>query len=100
MTIASTVSQILSCIAAGTVPVGVDIGLAIQAHQQSPGGYTLRAVILACTPDVVASRRQLDYLTALPESAWEPWLEHTAQDIRDETLAAISRSIAWQVACV
>jgi hypothetical protein len=59
--------------------------------------YTLRAVILARTPDASDCRQQIDYLSALPETAWEPWMEHTSREIREETLAGITRCLMWRL---
>ena len=97
---ADSLPGIVALCAAGTVPVGVNMGLAIKAHQQSPDPFTLRAVILAYTPEIVDQQRQLDYLTALPEAAWDANAGWSASEVRDETLTAISRSIAWRSVCV
>lgn len=58
--------------------------------------YTLWAVILARTPDASDCRQQIDYLSALPETAWGPWMEYTSQDIREDTLASMTRSLMWR----
>ena len=49
-------------------------------------------VILARTPVIEHSRRQLDFLTALPVMAWPA-------NCRNETLASLSRNIGWLTAC-
>jgi len=59
--------------------------------------YTLRAVILARTPDAGDCRKQIDYLSALPETAWGPWMDHTSQEIREDTLASITRNLMWRL---
>lgn len=97
MNIAASVPEILNRCAKGVVPVNVDIGLAISAHRQAPSANTLFTVILACQPTVANMQRQLDYLTGLPDTAWETvpeWEEH-----RVATLAALSRGIAWMSIC-
>ena len=98
MEIPTTVPEVVAlCATTGVVPVNVDIGLAIEAHQRCPCLNTLYAVILACMPTVADTQRQLDYLTELPDKAWEDvphWEEH-----REATLDAIRRSIAWRTVC-
>jgi hypothetical protein len=98
------------------VPVNTIVEKAIAAHRiafehyskKDPGAadwqeahtlamYTLRAVILARTPEVSDCRQQVDYLSALPEMAWEPWMQQTSREIREETLAGIARSIMWRL---
>ena len=54
MEIASTIPEVLDRCAAGFVPVNVEIGVAIEAHRQSPSANTLYAVVLACQPAVEA----------------------------------------------
>lgn len=80
------------------VPVNCRVETAIDAHRQSMKdgteprtGYALRAVVMAMTPTLDDARRQLDYLTDLPEKAW-PSIEH-----REETLRAMARNIAWRM---
>ena len=92
------------------VPVNVRVDQAIEAHriahaaaQSDPEAmqlamFTLRAVILARTTDVGDLRAQLDYLTALPETAWPENAGWSAQVCRDETLPAIARSLNWMMA--
>ena len=91
------------------VPVSTRVPAAIAAHRiafchYSTAGteeartlamYTLRAVIVARTPKVSDSQEQLDYLTGLPEMAWDCHAEYTLQEVREATLDAIRRSIAW-----
>ena len=89
------------------VPVNARVDQAIEAHriayaaaQSDPSAqqlamFTLRSVILARTPDVSDLRAQLDYLTALPETAWPANAGWSAQGCREETLAAIARSLNW-----
>jgi hypothetical protein len=91
MKIANSVPEILAGCA-------VDFVLAIEAHRLHPCRNTLYVVILARRPKVSDAQRQLDYLVALPDKAWEDvpgWEEH-----REETLACIRRSIAWRTNCV
>lgn len=90
------------------VPVNVRVDQAIAAHriawsapQDDPEArqlamFVLRTIVVARTPDVDDLRAQLDYLTALPVTAWPSGENYTKQECRDETLAAIRRSIAWQ----
>ena len=98
MEIADTIPEILKRVAAGGVPVNVDVDLAIKAHQQLPCEYTLYVVVLACRPTLAEEQRQLDYLISLPDKAWEAvpnW-----QVYQPEVLAVIRRSIAWRSVCV
>ena len=86
------------------VPVNVRVNQAIAAHRIASGAsqgdpearqlamFTLRAVILARTPELDDYRAQLDYLTALPEVAWPENGKWSAQVCREATLAAIVRS--------
>ena len=99
MEIPTTVPDVVAVCAAnhGMVPVNVDLGIAIEAHRQLPCANTLYAVILACMPAASDMQQQLDYLTGLPDKAWEDvprWEEH-----REATIAAIRRSIAWRTIC-
>jgi hypothetical protein len=95
------------------VPVNARVDQAIAAHrtayralEDSPddpdaqrlGFYTLHAVVLARTPAIDDYRAQLDYLTGLPETAWPENSEWSAAKIREETLAAITRSLNWSLA--
>ena len=92
------------------VPVNARVDQAIEAHriayaaaQSDPEArqlamFVLRAVILACTPDVGDLRAQLDYLSALPETAWPANAGWSARVCREETLAAIARSLQWMMA--
>ena len=94
MEIPSTVPDVVAvCTAAnGMVPVNVDIGIAIAAHEQWPCANTLYTVILARMPTVTDMQRQLDYLTGLPSKAWRDvpqWEAH-----REATVSAIRRGIA------
>ena len=70
MSTAKPIDEVLSQCTRGYVPVNLDIGLAIAAHQQSPSASTLQAVVLARMPTIEDMRRQLDYLTALPDAEW------------------------------
>ncbi len=97
MNIAETVPEVLERCAAGSVPVNVDIGIAISAHQQDPSPLTLRVVILAREPTLADTQRQLDYLAGLPDNAWE--IVQDWKECREATLAAIRRSIAWRSIC-
>ena len=97
MSIAETVPEILASCADGFVPVNVDVGMAIEAHQRQPSRNTLYVVIMAREPTVADTQRQLDYLVGLPDKAWqeEPnWEQH-----REQTLAHLRRSIAWRSIC-
>jgi hypothetical protein len=95
------------------VPVNTRVDQAIAAHrtafqalQDSPDDpdaqrlafHTLHAVVLARTPAIADFRRQLDYLTRLPKKAWPENTEWSAARIREETLAAITRSLTWSLA--
>jgi hypothetical protein len=55
--------------------------------------YTLRAIILARTPTAQDYRDQLDYLSALPETAWEERSGYTAPQVRHDTLSAIRHNL-------
>ena len=93
-----TVPEILASCATGFVPVNVDVGLAIEAHQRHPSRNTLYAVIMANNPAVADTQGQLDYLAGLPDKAWredQNWEQH-----REQTLAYLRRIIAWQSICV
>jgi hypothetical protein len=85
--------------AIGFIPVNLLPNVAIAAHRQAGTPFTLRAVILACTPTVDDSRAQLDYLADLPESMWcsigPQW-----EDYREASLASMRSSIAWRTICV
>ncbi|QDM27498.1 hypothetical protein FNL56_16255 [Tardiphaga sp. vice304] len=85
----------------GFIPVNVLPDVAIAAHRQLATPFTLRAVILACTPTVDDSRALLDYLANLPDGAWRSLgMPIPYQDFRESTLAALRRSIAWRTVCV
>lgn len=82
------------------IPAGVDLDAAIEAHRIGPAcmsSFTIRAVILACAPDLERERQRLDYLSGLPVSAWPENAGHTADEIRRATLDGLRRSIAWQM---
>jgi hypothetical protein len=84
--------------------VGVPLDAAIATHQKALhdgdaelGHILLRSVVMAHTASGGDLRQMLDYLTALPVGAW-PDQGDGAAIVRDETLAGIRRSIAWQQA--
>jgi hypothetical protein len=87
------------------VPVNAHVGTAIVAHRitfQEHGrraSYALRAVTLARTPTVADQKQILAYLTALPIEAWEGEVidGRSAQEWRDDTLRAITRSLTWML---
>jgi hypothetical protein len=100
------VDGILEMCAKPAVPVNVRVGVAIAAHRiafadfQARGKpveglamHSLRAIVLARTPDVQDYRDQLDYLKALPLSAWESGRDYSAETERRETLAMIKRNM-------
>ena len=88
--IVETVPQILALIDDGRcIPVNVDVGLAITAFHLRPCEDTLRLVVLARTPEIEDLQRQLDFLTALPETVWPA-------GCRDATLDGMSRNITWR----
>jgi hypothetical protein len=96
MSIAETVPDVLRQCAAGFVPAGVPMELAIQstaAGDDDPDSHRIGTCV-RCRDSV----KQLDYLAGLPEPAWRcyggEWEEQRAQ-----TLAAIRRSIAWSTIC-
>jgi hypothetical protein len=33
----------------------------------------------------------------LPELAWDSWMDHTSQEIREDTLASITRNLMWRL---
>lgn len=82
------------------MPVNVNVGVAIDAHRQALKDlreprttYALRAVILAAVPTSDDIKRQLDYLTDLPDIVWA---SYGGPDIREATLRAITRSLQWK----
>ena len=87
------------------VPVNAHVGTAIEAHRIAfkehgqKASYALRAVALARTPTVADLKQMLDYLTSLPIEAWEGEVieGHSAQEWRDDTLRAITRSLTWRL---
>lgn len=91
---AETLPEVLELCAAGVVAANVDIDIAIAAHQQAPSPCTLRVVVLAREPTLADTQRQLDYLSALPDAAWEGMPD--AKRCQEATLAAIRRGIAWR----
>jgi hypothetical protein len=92
------VADILTMCAAGGIPVNTRVGVAIEAHRKAFGedktiaSMAVRAVILARTPDVQDYRDQLEYLTALPLTAWEDRSD-TSENIRAATLAMIEHEL-------
>jgi hypothetical protein len=92
------VAGILAMCAAGAVPVNTRVGVAIAAHRKAIADdkalalLAVRAVILARTPDVQDHRDQLEYLTALPLTAWEDRSD-TPENIRRDTLAMIEHQL-------
>jgi hypothetical protein len=110
-TIALDTADILAaCV--NCVPANAPIDQAIAAHlmafkaaDRDPDArqlavYALHAVVLARTATIDDYRAQLDYLSGLPETAWPDSVSYSAQEIREATLAAIRRQIAWVTACV
>lgn len=82
-----------------SVPVNCDVEAAIKASLKAfdpwdhrIAYHALRAVILAATPTLEASQRQIDYLDSLPDIAWWGFPKGAQAD----TVAAIRRSIAWR----
>jgi hypothetical protein len=91
---------------ATAVPVNARVDVAIEAHriafarfvvvgeeEKALAMYTLRAIILARTPTAQDYRDQLDYLSGLPETAWEEQPGYTAPQVRHDTLSAIKRNL-------
>jgi hypothetical protein len=90
------------------IPVNARVEAAVAAHRiafaeyQQYGGrdarrlamYALRAIIAASTPSADDHRAQLDYLSELPEAAWESWNDVSVLSSREETLAWIARNIS------
>ena len=97
MKIAETVFEALAAVATGFVPVQVDVEIAISVYQQVPCAYALYMIGFACTPSVTDSQRQLDFLSALPDRAWEE--VRYCKSIERQPWLAISRSIAWRSVC-
>ena len=85
------VAGVIRQCAIGWVPVNVSVDVAIAAHRAVGTENALRVLILAMTPTVEDCRKQLDYLAALPESAWR----HDPSE-RDAVLAMIRRVIGWR----
>lgn len=85
------------------VPVNSTVPAAIAAHRaavtigRDVAANALRAVVLATTPMVEDEQAMLDYLTALPVTAWSAMGEHSPAAARELTLANIARSIAWRM---
>jgi len=84
------------------IPVNTDIDQAIEAHttaltmdDRKLQQFTLRAVVLATLPSSNEARRQIDYLTALPLEAWNPWAGVSRESIREDTLRGLSRNITF-----
>ena len=87
-----------------TLAVGIPLADAIAAHQKAReksdhelAHLLLRGVVMAKTGSVDDLLHMLDYLTALPVTAWLTQGGDAAV-VRDETLAGIRRSIAWRMA--
>jgi hypothetical protein len=91
------------------VPVNSIVGNAIAAHriafaryQQDPGDaeirkiafYSLHAIVMASHTSADDYRTALDYLSELPERAWESRSDFSAQNYRDQTLASIASNIS------
>lgn len=97
------VAGILAMCATGAVPVNTRVAVAIAAHRKAfkedkaVALLAVRAVILARTPDVKDHRDQLEYLTALPLTAWED-RSGTPENIRRDTLAMIEYHLRQAVA--
>lgn len=83
-------------------PANLPVETAIAAHLKSldpwrdqPQSWNaLRAVILAATPTIEDSRRQLAYLERLPDAAWPVGVGE--YESRMAVMASIRRSIAWR----
>jgi hypothetical protein len=90
------------------VPVNALVGNAVAAHriafaryQQDPGEaeirkiafYSLHAIVMAAEQSDDDGRSRLDYLSELPEMAWESRHGFAAENYRDETLAMFARQI-------
>jgi hypothetical protein len=94
---------ILAMCASGGFPPNTRVAVAIAAHRQAfnenkaVAALVLRALVCARTPDVQDYRDQLDYLTALPLSAWEDRSD-TPGNIRAATLSMIQRQLDQAVA--
>ena len=54
---------------------------------------TLAAVLLAATKSPTDDRDKLEYLSGLPDGAWPSNAGYTPLEIRDDTLAGLSRRI-------
>jgi hypothetical protein len=73
--------------------------IAYFAHQQNETDadvqrvafYALHAIVLAAAQTDDDHRSRLDYLSEMPETAWEPRHDQTAATYRDETLAMLAR---------
>jgi hypothetical protein len=97
------VAGILAMCSTGGIPVNARVGVAIAAHRKAfkedkaVALLAVRAVILARTPDAQDYRDQLEYLTALPLTAWEDRSD-TPENIRASTLAMIQHQLERAVA--
>ena len=102
---------LVACI--NCVPVNTRLDQAIAAHRLAFKAFerdgdnpharqlafsALRSVILARMPGLADYRKQLDYLTSLPATAWPETADHSSRECREETLAGTRRSIGWAMA--
>jgi hypothetical protein len=85
------------------VPVNVQVSAATAAHalavlsgDRLVTAYALRTIIIARTPTIADLQSQIDYLAGLPREAWD--VLDCEQDMRNLTLDAIRREIAWMQA--
>jgi hypothetical protein len=56
--------------------------------------YALHAIVMAAAQSEENSRTRLDYLSEVPETAWDSRDDYSAQRYREETLASIARNMA------
>jgi cold shock protein len=90
------------------VPVNELVGNTIAAHRiafaefQQYGGndarrvamYTLHAIVMAAAQSEEDDRTRLDYLSEVPETAWDSREDYSPQRYREDTLASIARHLA------
>ena len=88
-----------------SVPVGVSVAAAIEAHQQAVHQRSadkvlwlaLTTVMLSACRTIEQEQAKLDYLASVPEFDWPPTPAPFCGR-KDATLDMLRRSIGWQVA--
>ena len=82
------------------VPVNLPLDEAIALHRAASGHdeewFALQTILFAATPAADDLRRQLDYVSALPLTAWA-WPGRDAETTRETWLGGITRCLTWIV---